>query len=57
MTALINKGKDLERAKGYMELSWGILFAVGPAVIGVFYDIGGYCLPYIVIGIIYTSGV
>jgi len=57
MTALINKGKDLERAMGYMGLSWGIGFSVGPAVIGVFYDIGGYCLPFIIIGIIYTSGV
>ena len=57
MTALINKGKDLERAMGYMELSWGIGFSVGPAVIGVFYDIGGYCLPFIIIGIIYISGV
>jgi MFS family permease len=49
MTALINKGKDLERAMGYIELSWGIGFSVGPAVIGVFYDIGGYCLPFIII--------
>lgn len=57
MTALINKGKDLERAMGYIELSWGIGFSVGPAVIGVFYDIGGYCLPFIIIGIIYISDV
>ena len=57
MTALINKGKNLERAMGYMELSWGIGLSVGPAVIGVFYDIGGYCLPFIIIGIIYITGV
>ena len=57
MTALINKGKELERAMGYMELSWGIGLAVGPAVIGIFFDIGGYCLPFIIIGIIYSSGI
>lgn len=57
MTALINKGKELERAMGYMELSWGIGLAVGPAVIGIFFDIGGYFLPFILIGTIYSSGV
>ena len=58
MTALINiDKKELERAMGYMELSWGIGFAVGPTVIGVFFDIGGYCLPFIIIGFIYLSGV
>ena len=58
MTALINKNKkELERAMGYMELSWGIGLAVGPSVIGVFFDIGGYCLPFIIIGFVYLSGV
>lgn len=57
MTALINKGKELERAMGYMELSWGVGLAVGPAVIGIFFDIGGYCLPFLIIGCIYSSGI
>jgi MFS family permease len=57
ITTSINEGKELERAMGYMELSWGIGLAIGPAVIGMFFDIGGYCLPFILIGLIYLSGV
>ena len=57
ITTLINEGKELERAMGYMELSWGIGLAIGPAVIGIFFDIGGYCLPFILIGFIDLSGV
>ena len=57
ITSLINEGKELERATGYMELSWGIGLAVGPAIIGAFFDIGGFCLPFIIIGFVYLSGV
>ena len=57
ITTTINEGKELERAMGYMELSWGIGLAIGPAVIGIFYDIGGYCLPFILIGLVYISGI
>ena len=57
ITTDINEGKELERAMGYMELSWGIGLAIGPAVIGMFFDIGGYCLPFMLIGLIYLSGV
>ena len=57
ITTLINEGKELERAMGYMELSWGIGLAIGPAVIGACFDIGGYCLPFILIGFVDLSGV
>ena len=57
ITSLINEGKELERATGYMELSWGIGLAVGPAIIGAFFDIGGFCLPFIIIGFVDLSGV
>ena len=57
ITTLINEGKELERAMGYMELSWGVGLAIGPAIIGIFFDIGGYCLPFILIGLIDISGI
>ena len=53
---MINKGKELERATGYMELSWGVGLAVGPALIGVIFDIGGYSLPFFVIGFVNLTG-
>ena len=57
ITTLINEGKELERAMGYMELSWGVGLAIGPAIIGIFFDIGGYCFPFILIGLIDISGI
>ena len=56
ITATINEGKELEKAMGYIELSWGIGLALGPAIIGIFFDIGGYCLPFILIGFVDISG-
>ena len=57
ITSLINEGKELERAMGYMELSWGIGLAIGPAIVGIFFDIGGFFLPFIIIGFVDLSGV
>ena len=55
ITLLINEGKELERAMGYMELCWGIGLAIGPAIVGIFFDIGGFCLPFIIIGFVDLS--
>ena len=57
ITSQINKGKELETATGYMELSWGVGLTVGPAVIGMIFDIGGYSLPFIAIGFVNASGI
>lgn len=57
ITSQINKGKELETASGYMELSWGVGLTVGPSLIGIFFDIGGYSLPFIIIGFINLTGV
>ena len=57
ITTLINEGKELEKALGYFELSWGIGLAIGPAIIGIFFDFGGYCFPFILIGFVDLSGV
>ena len=54
---LTTSQEEIEVAMGYMELSWGIGLTVGPGVIGLFFDLGGYCLPYIIIGFITYSGV
>jgi len=53
----ITKGKELETATGYMELSWGVGLTIGPTLIGIIFDIGGYSLPFIVIGFVAFSGV
>lgn len=55
ITSLINEGKELERAMGYMELSWGIGLALGPVIISIFFGIGGYSLPFIIIGFVDLS--
>lgn len=57
ITSQINRGKELETATGYMELSWGAGLTVGPAIIGMIFDIGGYSLPFIIIGFITLTGV
>jgi MFS family permease len=40
-----------------MELSWGVGLTIGPTLIGIIFDIGGYSLPFIVIGFVAFSGV
>ena len=57
ITSLINEGPDLEIATGYMELSWMIGLTIGPVVISIFYDIGGYSLPYYVCALISLLGI
>ena len=57
ITSQINKGKELETATGYMELSWGAGLTVGPTLIGILFDLGGYSLPFIIVGFITLSGV
>ena len=57
ITSLINEDKELERVMGYMELSWGIGLAIGSAIVGIFFYIGGFCLPFIIIGFADLSGV
>jgi MFS family permease len=57
ITSAINTGAELEIATGYMELSWMIGLTIGPVVISIFYDIGGYSLPYYVCALICLSGI
>ena len=47
ITSEINKGKELERASAYMELSWGVGLTIGPAIIGILFRFGGYFLPFL----------
>lgn len=46
LTSLINEGPELEKATGYMELSWMLGLSLGPTVISIFYEIGGYSFPF-----------
>lgn len=55
LTSLINEGPDLETATGYMELSWMLGLSLGPTIISILYEIGGYSLPFFFCGIIYSS--
>ena len=57
ITSAINTGAELEIATGYMELSWMIGLTIGPVVVSIFYDIGGYSLPYYVCALICLSGI
>ena len=57
ITSQINKGKELEKATAYMELSWGVGLTIGPSIIGILFNIGGYSLPFFIIGIISFSGI
>ena len=52
ITSTINTGAELEIATGYMELSWMIGLTIGPVVVSIFYDIGGYSLPYYICALI-----
>ena len=56
-TKQINSGKDLEKASGYMELSWQIGLTIGPTLIGVTFDYVGYSIPFIIIGSFSLIGV
>ena len=57
ITSEINKGKELERASAYMELSWGVGLTIGPAIIGILFLFGGYFLPFFIIGLLSLTGV
>ena len=57
ITSQINSGKELEKASGYMELSWQIGLTIGPTLIGAIFDYVGYAIPFIIIGFVSLSGV
>ena len=57
ITSQINSGKDLEKASGYMELSWQIGLTIGPTLIGAIFDYVGYSIPFIIIGFLSLIGV
>ena len=47
-TSIINQGKELEEATAYMEFFNMFGLSLGPFIAGIFYEIGGYSLPFIV---------
>ena len=57
ITSQINSGKELEKASGYMELSWQIGLTIGPTLIGAIFDYVGYSIPFIIIGLFSLTGV
>ena len=57
ITSQINSGKELEKASGYMELSWQIGLTIGPTLIGAIFDYVGYSIPFIIIGLFSFTGV
>ena len=47
-TSIINQGKELEQATAYMEFSGMFGLSLGPVIVGIFYEIGGFSLPFII---------
>lgn len=50
--SLINKDLDWKYSTGYIELSSMMGETIGPIVVSIFYDIGGYSLPYYICALI-----
>ena len=53
--SLVDSSKT-KKAIGYLEIAWCFGISAGPILASIFYNYGGYSLPFIVVGIIlYTS--
>jgi len=50
--SMINKDLDWKYSTGYIELSSMMGETIGPIVVSIFYDIGGYSLPYYICALI-----
>ena len=50
--SMINKDFDWKYSTGYIELSSMMGETIGPIVVSIFYDIGGYSLPYYICALI-----
>ena len=56
LTITLAKESEKKEALGSLEIGWCIGLALGPIVASIFYKIGGYILPFILLGsILYTS--
>lgn len=54
--SLAEKESEKEKTLGELEIGWCIGLATGPIIASIFYKLGGYPLPFIVLGILlYTS--
>lgn len=55
--SMIYKDSEWKIATGYIELSSMVGLTIGPIVVSIFYDIGGYSLPYYICALICLFGV
>ena len=52
LTISLSKSSEVKKELGYLEIGWYIGIIVGPLFASVFYKLGGYPLPFLVLGII-----
>ena len=57
LTISLTDESKTKKAIGYLEIAWCFGIAVGPIVASIFYNYGGYPLPFIVLGIIFYISV
>ena len=52
----ISTEEEIQMALGYMEIAWCIGLSAGPLFASIFYEIGGFTLPFLVLGsLLYIS--
>ncbi len=52
LTISLSKSSEVKKELGYLEIGWCIGIIVGPLFASIFYKLGGYPLPFLVLGII-----
>lgn len=56
LTMSLSKSSEVKKELGYLEVGWCLGIIIGPMFASVFYKIGGYPLPFLVLGtILYVS--
>lgn len=55
--SMINKDLDWKSSTGYIEISSMMGVTIGPIMVSIFYDIGGYSLPYFICALICLFGI
>ena len=56
LTISLSKSSEVKKELGYLEVGWCLGIIIGPLLASVFYKIGGYPLPFLVLGtILYVS--
>lgn len=52
LTISLSKRSELKKALGYLEIGWCIGIIIGPIFASIFYKLGGYPLPFLIIGLL-----